>query len=154
MHLSPCGRNLKVLSLEYRNAKNLMSISFPVHPPSSTKLYSSRSGCLLLPSQPQCLLLSFSTSGSRVLICSLFNTLHQYQFSRSVVSDSLRPHGLQHSRLPCPSAAPGACSNSCLIELVMPSNHLSLCHPLLLLPSVFPSIRVFSNESALRIHSL
>ena len=37
------------------------------------------------------------------------------------------------------------------IELVMPSNHLILCHPLLLLPSVFPSIRVFSNESALRI---
>ena len=37
------------------------------------------------------------------------------------------------------------------IELVTPSNHLILCHPLLLLPSIFPSIRVFSNESALRI---
>ena len=37
------------------------------------------------------------------------------------------------------------------IESVMPSNHLSLCHPPLLLPSIFPSIRVFSNESALRI---
>ena len=37
------------------------------------------------------------------------------------------------------------------IVSVMPSNHLSLCHPLLLLPSVFPSIRVFSNESALCI---
>ena len=37
------------------------------------------------------------------------------------------------------------------IESVMPSNHLVLCHPLLLLPSVFPSTRVFSNESALRI---
>ena len=37
------------------------------------------------------------------------------------------------------------------IELVMPSNHLLLCRPLLLLPSIFPSIRVFSNESALRI---
>ena len=37
------------------------------------------------------------------------------------------------------------------IELVMPSNHLILCHPLLLLPSIFPSIRVFSNESALHI---
>ena len=37
------------------------------------------------------------------------------------------------------------------IELVMPSNHLILCHPLLLLPSILPSIRVFSNESALRI---
>ena len=37
------------------------------------------------------------------------------------------------------------------IELVMPSNHLILCHPLLLMPSVFPSIRVFSNESGLHI---
>ena len=37
------------------------------------------------------------------------------------------------------------------IELVMPSNHLILCHPLLLLPSILPSIRVFSNESALLI---
>ena len=37
------------------------------------------------------------------------------------------------------------------IESVMPSNHLTLCHPLLLLPSIFPSIRVFSNESALCI---
>ena len=37
------------------------------------------------------------------------------------------------------------------IELVMPSNHLVLCHPLLLLPLIFPSIRVFSNESALHI---
>ena len=37
------------------------------------------------------------------------------------------------------------------IELVMPSNHLILCRPLLLLPSIFPSIRVFSNESALHI---
>ena len=37
----------------------------------------------------------------------------QVQFSRSVVSDSLRPHGLQHARLPCPSPTPGACSDSC-----------------------------------------
>ena len=37
------------------------------------------------------------------------------------------------------------------MESVMPSNHLILCHPLLLLPSIFPSIRVFSNESALLI---
>ena len=40
------------------------------------------------------------------------------------------------------------------IESVMPSNHLILCHPLLLLPSIFPNIRVFSNESALRIRQL
>ena len=60
-------------------------------------------------------------------------------------------HRLQHARLPCPSPTPRACSNSCPFESVMPSNHLILCHPLLLLPSVFPSIRVFSNESVLHI---
>ena len=72
------------------------------------------------------------------------------QFSRSVVSDSLPPHGLQHVWLPCPSPTPGAYSNSSITS-VMPSNHLILCHPLLLPPSIFPIIRVFSNESALRI---
>ena len=72
------------------------------------------------------------------------------QFSCSVVSDSLPPHGSQEARLPCPSPTPRACSNSS-IELVMPSNYLILCHPLLLLPSIFPNIRVFSNESVLCI---
>ena len=69
----------------------------------------------------------------------------------SVMPNSLQPHGLQHARLPCPSASPGACSNSCQLSQVMPSNHLILCHPLLLLLSIFPSIRVFSNELALHI---
>ena len=73
------------------------------------------------------------------------------QFSRSVMSDSLQPHRLQHARFPCPSPTPGACSNSCPIESVMPTNHLILCHPLLLPPSIFPSIRTFSNELALQI---
>ena len=68
----------------------------------------------------------------------------------SVMSDSLRPHGLQHPRLPCPSPSPRACSDSC------PSSRwchpaISSCHSLLLLPSIFPSVRVFSNESSLRI---
>ena len=72
------------------------------------------------------------------------------QFSRSVVSDSLRPHGLQHTRLPCPSPTPRAYSKLMSINSVMPSNHFILCCPLLL-PSIFPSIRVFSNESVLRI---
>ena len=40
-------------------------------------------------------------------------TFSSIQFSRSVVSDSLQPHGLQHARHPCPSPTPGACSNSC-----------------------------------------
>ena len=71
-------------------------------------------------------------------------------FCCSVVSDSLRSHGLQSTRLPCPSPSPRACSNSS-IESVMPLNYLILCHPLLLLPSIFPSIRVFSNESVLHM---
>ena len=73
------------------------------------------------------------------------------QFSRSVVSNSLQPHGLQH----CQASLSITNSQSLLklisIELVMPSNHLILCCPLLLLPSIFPSIRVFSNESILPI---
>ena len=68
-------------------------------------------------------------------------------FSCSIMSDSLQPHGLQHARLSF------TISRSWLklmsIESVMPSNHL--CHPLVLPPSVFPSIRFFSNESALHI---
>ena len=48
--------------------------------------------------------------------------------------------------LPCPSPTPRAYSNSCPLESVIPPNHLILCCPLLFLPSIFPSIRVFSNE--------
>ena len=66
------------------------------------------------------------------------------------MSYSLQFHGLQHARLPCPSPSPEACSNMS-IESVMPSNHLVLCRPPLLLPPIFPSIRVFSNELALHI---
>ena len=67
------------------------------------------------------------------------------------MSDCLRPHELQHARPPCPSPFPGAYSKLLSIESVMPSNHLVLCRPLLLLPSILPSISIFSNESALRI---
>ena len=74
-------------------------------------------------------------------------------FSCSVMSDSLQPHGLLHARLPCPSLSPRVCSHFMFIESVMPSNCLILCFPLLLLPSIFPSIRVFSNESTPCIRS-
>ena len=70
-------------------------------------------------------------------------------FSHLVVSDSLPPRGLKHTRLPCAS------SQSLLklmsIVSVMPSNHLILCRSLLLPPSVFPSIRFFSSELVLHI---
>ena len=68
--------------------------------------------------------------------------------SSSVRSNSLRPHRLQYTRLPCPSPSPGVCSNSCQrCHLTISSSVI----PLFLLPSVFPSIRIFSNELALRI---
>ena len=73
------------------------------------------------------------------------------QFSCSVVSNSLWPHGLQHARLPCPSLAPGTYSNSCPLCHVVPCSHLILYHPLLLSPSILPSISVFSNELVLNI---
>ena len=54
------------------------------------------------------------------------------------------PMDLQYTRLPCPSPSPRICSNSCpLKQSVMPSNHVILCHPLLPLPSIIPSIRSF-----------
>ena len=72
------------------------------------------------------------------------------QFSRSVVSDSATPWTAAYQ-----ASLSIANSRSLLklmsIESVMPSSHLILCHPLLLLPSIFPSLTVFSNESALRI---
>ena len=73
------------------------------------------------------------------------------QFSRSVMSDSLQPRESQHARHPCPSPTPGVHSDSTSIESVMPSSHLILCRSLLLLPPISPSIRVFSNESILRM---
>ena len=63
--------------------------------------------------------------------------------------DSLQSHGLQHTRLPCSTLSPRICSNSC--QLVMLTNHLIHCNPLLLLPSIFSSIMVFFSESALHI---
>ena len=86
---------------------------------------------------------------TRQLFKVFINRISSVQFSHSVVSDSLRPHGLQHARPPCPSPTPGVYSKLMSIESVMPFNHLILCHSLLLLPSIFPSIRVFSNELVL-----
>ena len=64
--------------------------------------------------------------------------------------DSLWPHGLQHTRPPYLSLIPRVYSLMS-IDLVIPSNKLILCHPLLLPPSIFLSIRVFSNKSVLCI---
>ena len=77
-------------------------------------------------------------------LLTLFNwglccfTLSSVQFSSSVMFESLWPRGLQHARPPCPSPTPRVYSDSCPLSW--------WCHPLLLLPSVFLSIRVFSNK--------
>ena len=89
---------------------------------------------------------TFNIFGTLLLLLLLLLLL----FSCSAISDSLWHHGLQHASFPRWLATPGACSNSC------PSSqrcHLTIssCRPLLLLPSIFPSIRVFSNELTLPI---
>ena len=85
-----------------------------------------------------------------------FQSSYQFisaRFSCSVVSNSLRPHELQHAMVMVSLSITNSQSppKPMSMESVMPSSHLILCRPLLLLPSIFPSIRVFSNESALHI---
>ena len=72
-------------------------------------------------------------------------------FSHQVISDSLWPHGLQNYQASLSLTISHSLPRFMSIESVMPSNHPILCCILLLLPSTFPSIRVFSNESALCI---
>ena len=83
-----------------------------------------------------------------LLLLSRAVEIASVQFSCSVMSDSLWPHELQHARPPCPSPTPRVYSNPFPLSRWC---HLILCRPLLLLPSIFPSIRVFSKESALHI---
>ena len=82
-----------------------------------------------------------------LLLCA---ELSSVQFSRSVLSDSETPWTVaQQASLSIINS--WSLLKLMSIALVMPSNHLILCHPLLLLPSIFPSIRVFSNELVLHI---
>ena len=74
----------------------------------------------------------------------------QVQFSRSVASDSATPRTATH-QVSLSITNSWSLLKLMSIELVMPSNCLIFCHPLLLLPSIFPSIRVFSSESVFRI---
>jgi len=82
--------------------------------------------------------------------CDGIKTKCSVQFSCSVVSDSATPWtAARQASLSITSSQSSPKPMS--IELVMPSNHLILCCPLLLLPSIFPSIRIFSNESDLHM---
>ena len=87
--------------------------------------------------------------GVKIYYTIITDWAQSVQFSRSGMSDSLQPHGLQHTRLPCSSPTPGVYSDSCPLSW--------WCHPTIsssvvfLPPSIFPSIRVFSIESVLHI---
>ena len=88
----------------------------------------------------------FFTSGGQNIGISASASV---QFSRSVVSNSLRPRELQHARHPLFITNSWGSLRLTSIESVMPSSHLIFCRPILLLPPIPPSIRVFSNESTL-----
>ena len=82
---------------------------------------------------------------------TFFSIYSSVQFSRSVVSDSLRPPWTTTRQASLSITNSRSPPKPMSTESVMPSNHLLLCQPLLLLPSIIPSIRVFSNESVLCI---
>ena len=92
-----------------------------------------------------------STSSVLIILGVVYLIFSFFQFNCSVVSDSLQPPWTTacHSSL--------SITKSCglpklmAIESLIPSNHLIFCRPLLLLPSIFPNFRIYSNESALRI---
>ena len=87
-----------------------------------------------------------------VLFVILSVQFSSVQFSCLVMSDPLPPYGLQRAGPPCPSPTLGVHPNSCpLSQWCHPSIHLILCHPLLLLPSIFHSTGVFLNELVLHI---
>ena len=124
-------------SHKYKQKNGLkMNWTWP-HPPEQDLVYSTASP-------------SHQEASTRLISSSIRGQFSSVQFNFSVMSNSLQFHGLEYARLPCPSPTPGVYSNSS-IESVMPSNHLIRCRPLLLLPSIFPSIRVFPNESVLLI---
>ena len=98
----------------------------------------------------ECWVLATRPQGKSQLCIYKYICYVSVQFSHSVMSNSLQSRIAAHQ-----ASLSFTISHSLLkftsIELVMPSNHLTLCRPFLLLPSIFPSIRVFSNESALHI---
>ena len=87
----------------------------------------------------------------RDLTYSLGLSLSSVQFSCSVVSNFLQPHEWQHAQASLSITNSQSSLKLTSIESVMPSSHLILCHPFLLLPPIPPSIRGFFNESTLRM---
>ena len=97
-----------------------------------------------------CICVAESLYCSPETVTTLLTNYIPVQLSHSVVSNSLQSHGLQHTRLRCPLPAPRTYSNSCPLHCWCHPT-ISSCCPLLLLPSIITSIRIFSNESVLLI---
>ena len=94
----------------------------------------------------------FLQFNSRKINDSILLTFILVQFSRSVASDSATPWTAAcQASLACSNTNSQSLLKLMPFESVMPSNHLIICHALLLLPSIFSSIRVFSNESVIHI---
>ena len=81
----------------------------------------------------------------------MLGSLSVSQSSRSIVSNSLQPHGTAAHQASLSFINSRSLLKLMSFKLVMPSNHLILCHSFLLLTSIFPSIRVFSSETTLRM---
>ena len=146
-----CATSLSLFtSMHWRRKRQ----STPVFLPGESQGWGSLVGCHLWVAQTRTRLkrLSSSSSSSKLLsFRTCYMLFSSFQFSCSVVSYSLRPHEPQHPRPPLPITNSVSPPKPMSIVSVMSSNHHILCCPLLLLPSIFPSIRIFSNESALRI---
>ena len=94
---------------------------------------------------------TFIQQRKNITILHVLSLHSSVQLSHSVMSDSLQPHGLQHAQASLSITNSWSLLKLMSIESVIPSNHLILCCPLLLPLSIYPSIRVFSNESVLCI---
>ena len=91
-------------------------------------------------------------SSSSILLSEFTMATALLLFSQSALSDSLQPHGLQHTRLPCHLPISRSLLKLLSIESVMPFNHLVLCHPLFLLPSIFQASGSFIMSQLFASH--
>ena len=152
-----CFQNLQICSLTHAKPLRLISTQTSKSLHMSILLFllfcSTHSSCFTIQNSSFCLFTSVKPLFHFLLLCQKSSGWKQGRLGvvQSLSwSDSLRPHGLQDSKLLCPSPSPGACSNSCPLSRWCDPDHLILYCPLLL-PSIFPSIWVFSSESALCI---
>ena len=127
-------------------SKTIAPFPSPSHPPLSWRGTRNRTSAWMVSSQAPFLKATVEKGWGPKALPKGRRPLRQLLLSCSVTSNSLRPRGWQHARPPCPSLFPKVCPNSLSWWC-----HLILCCPLLLLPSIFPSIRLFSSESALCI---